>query len=129
MKSKPRVKNERNNEKEMHYILFSCNEWKEYSSMRLLGVTNNLKTLYVMIGSCIREGDMLYKYDNSKESWRQFQEDYHYGEINLDLLEYGYIEAFAEYSISSREFASEFPKAVSTWRALGGNTEMSDNGN
>lgn len=120
MKSKSGTKNKGNYGKKTHYVLFSCNEWKEYSSMSLLGVTDNLETLYVMVGSCIREDDMLYKCDNSKESWKQFQEDYHYGEVNLDLLTYGYVEVFEEYGVLSKAFASEFPKAASTWRALAG---------
>lgn len=120
MKSKPWTKNKGNNGKRIHYVLFSCNAWKEYSSMRLLGVTDDLETLYVMVGSCIRADDMLYIHDNANESWRQFQKDYHYGEINLSLLEYGYVEVYEEYGMSSRAFASDFPKAVSTWRALGG---------
>ena len=63
---------------------------------------------------------MLYGCDNSKESWKHFQEDYHHSEINLDLLQYGYVETYEESRILSREFAGEFPKAASTWRALGG---------
>lgn len=106
--------------KKKHYMLFSCNEWKEYSSMCLKGATDNLETLYVMIGSCIREDIMLYKYDNPKESWACFQEDYHNGEINLDLLKYGYVETYKESDILSRDFAEEFPNAASTWEALGG---------
>lgn len=43
MRSKPRTKSKGNNEKKTHYVLFSCNAWKEYSSMRLLGVTDDPK--------------------------------------------------------------------------------------
>lgn len=120
MRSKSRTKNKGNNEKRVYYVLFSCNEWKEYSSMRMLGVTDDLETLYVMVGSCIRADDMLYMHDNANESWRQFQKDYHCGEINLSLLEYGYVEVYEEYGMSNRAFVSDFPKVVSTWRALGG---------
>lgn len=120
MRSKPRTKSKGNNGKKTHYVLFSCNVWKEYSSMRLLGVTDDPEALYVMIGSCIRADDMLYIHDDAEESWRQFQADYHNGKVNLDLLEYGYVEVYEEYGVSSRAFASDFPKAASTWRALGG---------
>ncbi len=120
MKSNCRPESKRNNEKKTHYVLFSCNEWKEYSSMRILGATNNPETLYVMIGSCIRADDMLYGSDNSKESWKHFQEDYHHSEINLGLLQYGYVEIYEESGVLSRDFAEEFPKAASTWKALGG---------
>lgn len=119
MRSKPRAKS-KGNKKKTHYVLFSCNAWKEYSSMRLLGVTDDLEALYVMIGSCIRADDMFYIHDNAEESWRQFQADYHDGKVDLDLLEYGYVEVYEEYGVSSRAFASDFPKATSTWRALGG---------
>lgn len=120
MKSNHGAGNKGIKEKKTHYMLFSCNEWKEYNSMRFLGATDNPETLYVMIGSCIRADDMLYGYDNSKESWKCFQEDYHHGKINLDLLQYGYVETYEESSVLSRDFAEEFPKAPSTWRALGG---------
>lgn len=120
MKSNHGAGNNGIKEKKTHYMLFSCNEWKEYSSMRFLGATDNLDTLYVMIGSCIRADDMLYGYNNYKESWKHFQEDYHYGKINLDLLQYGYVEAYEESGVLSREFFAEFPKAASTWQALGG---------
>lgn len=119
MRSKPRAKSKAN-KKKTHYVLFSCNAWKEYSSMRLLGVTDDPEALYVMIGSCIRADDMFYIYDNAEESWRQFQADYHDGKVDLDLLEYGYVEVYEEYGVSSRAFAADFPKATSTWRALGG---------
>lgn len=119
MKSIHRAGNNEN-KKKTHYILFSCNRWKEYSSMRFLGATDDLETLYVMIGLCIRANDMLYGYDNSTESWKHFQEDYHHDKINLDLLRYGYVETYEESGILSREFAEEFPKAASTWRSLGG---------
>lgn len=120
MRSKSRTKNKGSNEKKTHYVLFSCNAWKEYSSMRLLGVTDEQETLYVIIGSCIRADNMLYIHDDAKESWRQFQEDYHNGEVNLGLLRYGYVEVYEEYGVSSRAFATDFPKAASTWRVLGG---------
>lgn len=120
MRSKPWTKNKGNNKKKTHYALFSCNEWKERSSMRLLGITDDPETLYVMIGSCIRADDMLYKHDDAKESWRQFQEDYHYKGVNLSLLKYGYVEEYEEYGVSSKAFSVDFPKAASTWRALGG---------
>lgn len=120
MKSNHGAGNKGIKEKKTHYMLFSCNAWKEYSSMRFLGATDNPETLYVMIGSCIRADDMLYGCDSSKESWKCFQEDYHYGGINLDLLQYGYVETYEESGVLSRDFAEEFPKAASTWRALGG---------
>lgn len=120
MRSIPWTKGKDANGKKPYYVLFSCNEWKDYSSMRLLGVTDAPEILYVMIGSCIRKDDMLYMYDNAKESWQRFQEDYHYGRVNLDLLTYGYVEVFEEYSVTSRAFASDFPKAASIWRTLGG---------
>lgn len=63
MRSNPQAGNKGNNDKKTYYILFSCNVWKECSSMRMLGVTDNPESLYVMIGSCIRADDMLYMHD------------------------------------------------------------------
>lgn len=100
------------------YLLFSCNQWKEYSSMSIKGVTTDPQVLYVMIGSEIKAGNMLYGFDNAKDSWERFLKDYCEGDITLDMLEYGYVDTFEDYSLRSQELKDEFPKARSVWKAL-----------
>ena len=91
-----------------YFLLFSCNEWKEYSSMRLVGISMDLEVIYIMVGSKIKIGDMLYQSDDKKESWEIFQRDYRLGEVELDQLKYGFVDIYEEYSVSSREFSEEF---------------------
>jgi hypothetical protein len=79
--------------------------------MRLVGVSMDLEILYIMIGSRIKTGDMLYRSDDKEESWEIFQKDYRLDEIELGGLEYGFVDTYEEYSVSSREFAEEFSEA------------------
>ena len=94
-----------------YFLLFSCNEWKEYSSMRLVGISMDLEIIYIMIGSKIKSGDMLYQSDDKKESWKIFQRDYQLGAVELAKLEYGFVDTYEEYSVLSQEFAEEFSEA------------------
>lgn len=68
----------------------------------------DLNVIYIMVGSKIKTGDMLYQSDNKKESWEIFQRDYRLGEVELDQLKYGFVDIYEEYSVSSREFSEEF---------------------
>ena len=51
----------------------------------------DLNVIYIMVGSKIKTGDMLYQSDNKKESWEIFQRDYRLGEVELDRLKYGLV--------------------------------------
>lgn len=86
--------------------------------MKLVGVSMDLKTLYIMIGSKIKAGDMLYQSGNEKESWKFFQRDCRLGEVRLDHLEYGFVDTYEEYSVLSQEFENEFPKAGTIQKML-----------
>lgn len=101
-----------------YFLLYSCNKWKEYSSMRLIGISMDLAVLYIMIGSRIKTGDMLYRSDDEEESWEIFQRDYRLDEIELGSLEYGFVDTYEEYSVSSQEFAEEFSEAGIVRNAL-----------
>lgn len=60
------------------YYLHSCNEWKEYSSMRLLFIGTSQKKLKMKISKEIEEGNMEYD-DNSlspKEQAKRFRKDW-----------------------------------------------------
>ena len=71
-------------------------------------VSMDLNVIYIMVGSKIKIGDMLYQSDDKKESWENFQRDYRLGEVELDQLKYGFVDIYEEYSVSSREFSEEF---------------------
>ena len=77
-----------------YFLLYSCNEWKAFSSMRLVGVSMDLNVIYIMVGSKIKIGDMLYQSDDKKESWENFQRDYRLGEVELDRLKYGFVDTY-----------------------------------
>lgn len=60
------------------YYLHSCNEWKEYSSMRLLFIGTSQQKLKMKISKEIEEGNMEYN-DNSlsqKEQAKRFRKDW-----------------------------------------------------
>lgn len=86
--------------------------------MKLVGVSMDLEALYIMIGSKIKAGDMLYQSGDEKESWEFFQRDYRLGEVRLDQLEYGFVDTYEEYSVLSQEFENEFPEAGTIQKML-----------
>ena len=47
--------------KKKHYMLFSCNEWKEYSSMCLKGATDNLLVASVDAGFFSEQQDSVFE--------------------------------------------------------------------
>lgn len=60
------------------YYLHSCNEWKEYSSMRLLFNGTSQQKLKLKISKEIEEGNMEY-YDgdlSQKEQAKKFRKDW-----------------------------------------------------
>lgn len=64
-------------EKQIYY-LHNCNEWKEYSSMRLLFIGTSQQKLKMKISKEIEEGNMEY-YDNElsqKEQAKKFRKDW-----------------------------------------------------
>lgn len=80
------------------YILSSCNEWKEYSSMSLVAATTSIRKIKSIIIQKIKDGDMEYKrgnYELSKtKQIKMLREDWGYmGEdFVFDNLDYGYVE-------------------------------------
>ena len=51
------------------YYLHSCNEWKEYSSMRLLLIGTSQQKLKMKISKEIEEGNMEYKPVTAYQDW------------------------------------------------------------
>ncbi len=77
------------------YILFACNEWKDYGSMRLIGATTSVHKLRQMIAQEITLGNM--GYDSldlsTKAQLHQLHKDaqrYTIADIN-NSLSFGYI--------------------------------------
>ena len=66
------------------YIVFSCNEWKDYSSMRVVGLAKNMSAVRRILDEEIHRRDMeidggdVWKYDDLSE-------------LN-SALKYGYVE-------------------------------------
>lgn len=86
------------------YILSTCNEWKEWSSMSLVAASTSLRKIKSIIIQKIKDGDMEYKGRCSEENasitkqikalredWEEYGEDFVF-----NSLEYGYIEAVAD---------------------------------
>ena len=79
------------------YILNSCNEWKETSSMILVTATTSIRKIKSIIIQEIKDGNMEYnrKGDISttkqikalKEDWAEYGSDFVF-----NALEYGYVE-------------------------------------
>ena len=104
--------------KEPVYVLFTCNQWKEYSSMRIAGATTRQEVLYAMIASRIKAGEMLYRSENPGESWEQFRRDYAEGNVMLEFLTYGYVEEYTDKYFSDPELTAEFPNILPLWESL-----------
>ncbi len=82
------------------YILYTCNEWKEYSSMSLVAASTSIRKIKSIIIQEIKDGDMEYKGSCSDENasiinqikalrkdWEEFGEYFVF-----EHLEYGYVE-------------------------------------
>ena len=86
------------------YILSTCNEWKEWSSMSLVAASTSLRKVKSIIIQKIKDGDVEYKgrcsEENAsitkqikalKEDWKEEGNDFVF-----DHLEYGYVETVAD---------------------------------
>lgn len=79
------------------YLLFTCNEFKERSGMRLAVATTYLRKIKSVIIKQIIAGDMEYKRNNGlpkanqckllRSDWREFG-----AQFVFDNIEYGYVE-------------------------------------
>jgi len=76
------------------FILYSCNQWKEYSSMSSIVASTSIDDIYKEIKKEIRSGNMDYEKATKRAGIRLFNENLKNNCINLDLLDYGYIEEF-----------------------------------
>lgn len=70
------------------YLLYSCNEWKEKSSMRLVMATTILETLEGAIAKEIEDGNMNFAGHKRKKGVKAFRS----GDFGYASLEYGYVD-------------------------------------
>lgn len=79
------------------YIISSCNEYKEYNSMRLVAATTSVKKIKNIIIKQIKEEEMTYTRGNAdpsltkqikmlREDWEKMDEKFVF-----DNLQYGYV--------------------------------------
>jgi hypothetical protein len=99
------------------YLLYSCNEHKEYSSMRLIAATADTNTLYAVIGNNIFEGNMEYDGESNHNGFIRFREDYRQGSINFDKLDYGFVNTPVIEKLFEYISLSEYEDAYS-WLAM-----------
>lgn len=83
------------------YILQNCNEWKEHRSANIEAVSTDYNIILSVIYQQIKNGDMLYKFDNVEDSIVAFKKDVQNEVFNDDLLQYGMIKTFDNMRLES----------------------------
>lgn len=84
------------------YILSSCNEWKNYSSMSLVAATTSIRKIKSIIIQKIKDNDMEYKRGNDDLSKtkqiKMLHDDWEYMGENFVFsnLDYGYVEVVTD---------------------------------
>lgn len=84
------------------YILSSCNEWKDYSSMSLVAATTSIRKIKSIIIQKIKDNDMEYKRGNDDLSKtkqiKMLHDDWEYMGENFVFsnLDYGYVEVVTD---------------------------------
>jgi hypothetical protein len=77
---------ELNMEANQVYILFSCNEWKEYSSMRIASIHKNIQSLKKAIEEEVLNGNMEFDHIENLSSLdilRDINTRLSYGDVQL----------------------------------------------
>lgn len=72
MLSERQENNNRDGNRMQIQILYSCNEWKEHSSMKIVCATTNPEVLYALIGESIKAGDMEYGCEDKEKDGNFF---------------------------------------------------------
>jgi len=85
------------------FILSSCNEWKEYASMRFIAATTDRDTLAVLVANEIMERNMGYGGETGSAGFAAFKADCQVNEVNYDKLGYGFIHTVANAVFSEPE--------------------------
>ena len=118
MLSERQENNNRDGNRMQIQILYSCNEWKEHSSMKIVCATTNPEVLYALIGESIKAGDMEYGCEDKEKGWELFQQDYGKQQIRLELLQYGFVESMPNLSISDKTSIRNYSEVYLVYTAL-----------
>lgn len=118
MLSERQENNNRDGNRMQIQILYSCNEWKEHSSMKIVCATTNPEVLYALIGESIKAGDMEYGCEDKEKGWELFQQDYGKQQIRLELLQYGFVESMSNLSISDKTSIRNYSEVYLVYTAL-----------
>ena len=87
------------------YLLYTCNQWKEHSSMRVVLATTDKETLYAAVASEIFEGGMEYEGYKNHVGLLSFKNDYEDETVDFGKLSYGFVGEFENENV--RETAAE----------------------
>ena len=102
------------------YILSSCDAWNGWDSMRTLGVTTDETMLHAMIAAKIKAGDMEYGGFKGAGAWQLFQHDFKNEEVDLNKLQYGFVQTYEDMQITEPISMAEFPKVAETYEEITG---------
>lgn len=75
------------------FLLYTCDIWKEFSSMRLVGATNDVNMLCSMIANQILSGNMDYDGKSKQDGFLRFREDFKAQDVNFNRLTYGFVDS------------------------------------
>lgn len=84
-------------DKDIYYVC-SCDEWKSWNSMRPLLITTDEKRVEDFLREQIKNGDMEYDGETTKEMLDNFDEDWltaNMADVNAKLV-YGFYDAVAD---------------------------------
>lgn len=90
------------------YLLYSCNEWKEYGSMRLIAATTDQNTLYPIIANEVLERRMDYEGESGKAGLVRYRQDYKKGHIDFGKLGLGFVQEMPNEQIMGHVTSTEY---------------------
>ena len=93
------------------YLLYTCNGWKERSSMRVFLATTDKKTLCAAVASSIFDGNMAYEGLKNQAGLLRFQEDYGRNQVDFDKLSNGFAEEFDNENVKDSPTATDYTMA------------------
>ena len=93
------------------YLLYACNLWKEFSSMRVVLATTDKETLYAAAANSIFETEMDYDGLSGGEGLLRFKADYEDDCVDFDKLSYGFVKEHENESAKDSPIATDYSMA------------------
>ena len=93
------------------YLLYTCNAWKEHSSLRVILTTTDKETLFAAVANSIFEGEMEYEGLKNHAGLLRFKEDYDNENIDFSKLSYGFIQAFENENVRETSSVTDISMA------------------